>query len=112
MRRRPGRLSGGELQRAALARALLARPRVLVCDEITSGLDALTRRHILGILTALVRDRGDLSLVLITHDLDTAALAHRIAVLDAGEIVEQGPARRVLTSPSHPFTVSLMGRRN
>ncbi len=112
VRRRPGRLSGGELQRAALARALLARPRVLVCDEITSGLDTLTRRHILGILTALVRDRGDLSLVLITHDLDTAALAHRIAVLDAGEIVEQGPARRVLASPSHPFTVSLMGRRN
>ncbi|SDD50196.1 peptide/nickel transport system ATP-binding protein [Streptomyces prasinopilosus] len=112
VRRRPGRLSGGELQRAALARALLARPRVLVCDEITSGLDTLTRRHLLGLLTALVRDRGDLSLVLITHDLDTAALAHRIAVLDAGEIVEQGPARRVLTAPSHPFTVSLMGRRN
>ncbi|GAA4943272.1 hypothetical protein GCM10023238_06460 [Streptomyces heliomycini] len=82
--RHPGRLSGGELQRAALARALLARPRVLVCDEITSGLDTLTRRGILDVLTALVRDRDQLSLVLITHDLDTAALAHRIAVLDAG----------------------------
>ncbi|MFI2506205.1 ABC transporter ATP-binding protein [Streptomyces sp. NPDC018972] len=105
--RHPGRLSGGELQRAALARALLARPRVLVCDEITSGLDTLTRRGILDVLTALVRDRGDLSLVLITHDLDTAALAHRVAVLDAGELVEQGPARQVLTAPSHPFTVSL-----
>ncbi|MEV5905319.1 ATP-binding cassette domain-containing protein [Streptomyces sp. NPDC052127] len=108
VRRRPGQLSGGELQRAALARALLARPRVLLCDEITSGLDPITRRDILGILTALLRDRDDLSLVLITHDLNTAALAHRIAVLDAGEIVEQGPARRVLTAPSHPFTVSLM----
>ncbi|MFI1422648.1 ABC transporter ATP-binding protein [Streptomyces sp. NPDC020731] len=106
--RRPGRLSGGELQRAALARALLARPRVLVCDEITSGLDTLTRRGILDVLTALVRGRGDLSLVLITHDLDTAALAHRVAVLDAGELVEQGPARQVLTAPGHPFTVSLM----
>ncbi|MFE6826293.1 ABC transporter ATP-binding protein [Streptomyces sp. NPDC057690] len=107
VRRRPGQLSGGELQRAALARALLARPRVLLCDEITSGLDPVTRRDILGILTALLRDRDDLSLVLITHDLNTAALAHRIAVLDAGEIVEQGPAQRVLTAPSHPFTVSL-----
>ncbi|CQR60849.1 ABC transporter ATP-binding protein [Streptomyces leeuwenhoekii] len=108
VRRRPGGLSGGELQRAALARALLARPRVLVCDEITSGLDTVTRRGILDTLTALVRDRDDLSLVLITHDLDTAALAHRVAVLDAGALVEQGPARRVLTEPRHPFTVSLM----
>ncbi|MFC9125761.1 ABC transporter ATP-binding protein [Streptomyces sp. NPDC057099] len=107
VRRRPGELSGGELQRAALARALLARPRVLVCDEITSGLDTVTRRGILDLLTALVRDRDDLALVLITHDLDTAALAHRIAVLDAGELVEQGPARRVLTEPHHPFTAAL-----
>ncbi|MGW0949003.1 ABC transporter ATP-binding protein [Streptomyces sp. NPDC002623] len=108
VRRRPGQLSGGELQRAALARALLARPRVLICDEITSGLDPITRRGILGILTALLHERDDLSLVLITHDLNTAALAHRIAVLDAGELVEQGPARRVLTAPRHPFTVSLV----
>ncbi|MGW7509445.1 ABC transporter ATP-binding protein [Streptomyces massasporeus] len=106
-RRRPGELSGGELQRAALARALLARPRVLICDEITSGLDTVTRRGLLDLLTALVRDHGDLSLVLITHDLDTAALAHRIAVLDAGELVEQGPAQRVLTEPRHPLTVAL-----
>ncbi|GGS36369.1 ABC transporter ATP-binding protein [Streptomyces violaceus] len=107
VRRRPGELSGGELQRAALARSLLARPRVLVCDEITSGLDTVTRRGILDLLTALVRDRDDLALVLITHDLDTAALAHRIAVLDAGELVEQGPARKVLTEPRHPFTAAL-----
>ncbi|WP_107052990.1 ABC transporter ATP-binding protein [Streptomyces sp. NRRL S-337] len=106
--RRPGQLSGGELQRAALARALLARPRVLICDEITSGLDTVTRRGILDTLTALLRDREDLSLILITHDLATAALAHRIAVLDAGEVVEQGPARQLLTDPRHPFTISLM----
>ncbi|MEV6168557.1 ATP-binding cassette domain-containing protein [Streptomyces sp. NPDC051954] len=107
-RRRPPRLSGGELQRAALARALLAHPRVLICDEITSGLDTVTRRGILDVLERLLRERDDLSLVLITHDLDTARLAHRIAVLDAGELVEQGPAERVLTAPEHPFTVSLM----
>ncbi|MET9679191.1 ABC transporter ATP-binding protein [Streptomyces coeruleorubidus] len=105
--RRPGELSGGELQRAALARALLAHPRVLVCDEITSGLDTVTRRAILDLLAALVRDRDDLALVLITHDLDAASVAHRIAVLDAGEIVELGPSQRILTEPRHPFTVSL-----
>ncbi|MEU3888503.1 ATP-binding cassette domain-containing protein [Streptomyces sp. NPDC029041] len=106
-RRRPGELSGGELQRAALARALLARPRVLVCDEITSGLDTVSRRGLLDLLAGLVRDRGDLALVLITHDLDTAALAHRIAVLDAGELVEQGPAQQILTAPRHPLTTAL-----
>ncbi|MBQ0851617.1 ABC transporter ATP-binding protein [Streptomyces sp. BH-SS-21] len=104
----PARLSGGELQRAALARALLARPRVLVCDELTSGLDTVTRRGLLDLLATLLRDRDDLSLVLITHDLDTARLATRIAVLDGGEVVEQGPARDVLTAPAHPFTVSLV----
>ncbi|MEU5079945.1 MULTISPECIES: ABC transporter ATP-binding protein [Streptomyces] len=109
VRRGPARLSGGELQRAALARALLARPRVLICDEITSGLDTVTRRGILDTLAGLLRERRDLSLVLITHDLGTAAaLAARIAVLDGGEVVEEGPAQRVLGSPEHPFTVSLL----
>ncbi|MGV9641022.1 ABC transporter ATP-binding protein [Streptomyces sp. NPDC004822] len=107
--RRPGGLSGGELQRAALARALLARPRVLICDEITSGLDPLTRRGILDMLTGLVGDRGALSLVLITHDLSTAALADRVAVLDGGELVEEGPTREVLAAPAHPFTIALTG---
>ncbi|WP_369173183.1 ABC transporter ATP-binding protein [Streptomyces sp. R28] len=107
-RRRPDELSGGELQRAALARALLARPRVLICDEVTSGLDTVTRRGILDVLAGLVGEGDELSLVLITHDLDTARLAHRIAVLDAGELVEQGAAQRVLTKPRHPFTISLM----
>ncbi|MDU0300252.1 ABC transporter ATP-binding protein [Streptomyces sp. PAL114] len=109
VRRRPGGLSGGELQRAALARALLARPRVLLCDEITSGLDTVTRRDILRALTELVRERADMSVVLITHDLETAGLAHRLAVLDAGEVVEQGSAQAVLAAPRHPFTRSLVG---
>ncbi|MEU4205801.1 ATP-binding cassette domain-containing protein [Streptomyces sp. NPDC026294] len=105
---RPGRLSGGELQRAALARALLARPRVLVCDEITSGLDTVTRRTILAVLDRLLHDQPDLALVWITHDLGTAARADRILVLDAGDVVEQGPVTRVLTAPGHPFTAALV----
>ncbi|MGC5395655.1 ABC transporter ATP-binding protein [Streptomyces sp. DT20] len=99
VRRRPGLLSGGELQRAALARALLARPRVLICDEITSGLDAITRRRLLDLLAALLRERPELALVLITHDLATAATAARIAVMDAGRLIEQGPADQVLAVP-------------
>lgn len=105
----PARLSGGELQRAALARALLARPRVLVCDEIASGLDTFARRSLLGLLAELLRSGAVPALVLITHDLDAAALADRVAVLENGEIVETGAAADVLTAPRHPFTVELTG---
>ncbi|WP_331766434.1 ATP-binding cassette domain-containing protein [Embleya sp. NBC_00896] len=114
--RRPSALSGGELQRAALARALLARPRVLVCDEVTSGLDATTRHDLLDLLADL-REHGGLALVFITHDLSAAArIADRIAVVDAGLLIEQGPTRQLLTAPRHEFTRSLVhagrGRRN
>ncbi|MFE6041510.1 ABC transporter ATP-binding protein [Streptomyces sp. NPDC056452] len=109
VRRLPGRLSGGELQRAALARALLARPRVLVCDEITSGLDPVARRSLLDLLAAPVRRVNGLGIVLVTHDLDTAARAERIVVLDGGEVVEEGTGEQILTAPSHPFTVALLG---
>ena len=106
--RRPAGLSGGELQRAALARALLAEPKVLVCDEITSVLDPLTRNLVLGVLARL-RDHRELTLVFITHDVPAAAaLADRIAVLDAGRVVEQGPAHRVINEPRHPFTRTLL----
>ncbi|MFD0163095.1 ABC transporter ATP-binding protein [Streptomyces decoyicus] len=109
VRRKPAELSGGELQRAALARALLARPRVLLCDEITSGLDTVARRNLRTLLADLLRTHPDLSLVLITHDRDTAALAARTAVLDHGRLVEQGPTDQLLTDPRHPLTASLLG---
>ncbi|MFG3050100.1 ABC transporter ATP-binding protein [Kitasatospora sp. NPDC048239] len=84
--RRPGSLSGGELQRAALARALIVRPAVLICDEITSGLDAATRAAVLDRLAAL-RGRTGLALLLITHDLTAAdALADAVAVLADGRL--------------------------
>ncbi|WFB11934.1 ATP-binding cassette domain-containing protein [Streptomyces sp. LX-29] len=108
VRRRPGALSGGELQRAALARALLARPRVLICDEVTSGLDPVTRRDVLDLLAALPRERRGMALLLITHDLDAAALGGRVVVLDGGEVVESGPTREVLAAPRHPFTAALV----
>ncbi|MGW2006556.1 ABC transporter ATP-binding protein [Streptomyces nigrescens] len=108
VRRRPAQLSGGELQRAALARALLARPRVLICDEITSGQDSVTRRNLRTLLADLVRTHPEMSLVLITHDRDTATLAARIAVLDDGHLVEQGPTGQLLTAPRHPLTAALL----
>ncbi|MFJ8574170.1 ABC transporter ATP-binding protein [[Kitasatospora] papulosa] len=109
VRRRPGLLSGGELQRAALARALLAEPRVIVCDEITSGLDPVTRRSLLNLLGALMSRQDAPAVVLITHDLDTAAPADRVAVLDGGAVVEEGTSEQILNAPRHPFTVALVG---
>ncbi|MFH0516121.1 hypothetical protein ACHBTE_02950 [Streptomyces sp. M41] len=96
-------------RRCALGLAVPAVPLlVLICDEVTSGLDAVTRRGILDVLAGRVGAGDDLSLVLITHDLDAARPAHRIAVLDAGGLVEQGPAHQILTAPRHPFTISLV----
>ncbi|MEV4456209.1 ATP-binding cassette domain-containing protein [Microbispora sp. NPDC049633] len=104
-RRRPGALSGGELQRAALARALLAHPDVLICDEITSSLDPVTQSEVLDLLTGL-----DLTLIVISHDLPVAArIADRVAVVHEGRLVEHGPADRVLHHPSHPVTRALTG---
>ncbi|GGL37710.1 ABC transporter ATP-binding protein [Planomonospora parontospora] len=103
--RRPDALSGGELQRAALARALLARPDVLICDEITSGLDPVTQAETLDLLTGL-----DLTLIVISHDLPMAVrIADRVAVVHEGRLVEHGPAERVLRHPSHPVTRALTG---
>ncbi|MFF3766341.1 ABC transporter ATP-binding protein [Streptomyces sp. NPDC001922] len=111
-RRRPAGLSGGELQRAALARALLARPRVLVCDEITSGLDTVTR-HAIGELLRRQRDEAGTALVLVTHDLAVAAgLADTVAVVEAGRVVEQGRADQLWSAPAHPFTRELLAAAN
>ncbi|MGH3861920.1 ABC transporter ATP-binding protein [Actinokineospora sp.] len=104
-RRRPAGLSGGELQRAALVRALLARPEVLVCDEITSGLDTITQAGLLDLLAGL-----PCTVVLISHDLGVVSrLADRIVVLDKGKVVEHGDAHDVLRDPRHPVTIGLLG---
>lgn len=106
--RRPARLSGGERQRVNLARALAAGPSVLVCDEITSALDAEIGTAVLDLLDELRRTLG-LAVVLVTHDLAAVArCADDVVVLDAGRMVERGPAGRVLAEPRHAVTRELV----
>lgn len=105
--RLPAALSGGELQRAALVRAALAEPEVLLCDEITSGLDKVTERELLDVLAGL-QERTGCAVVLITHDLGLAArFTQRLLVLDGGRVVEEGGSARVLADPSHRVTREL-----
>ncbi|MEV5966246.1 ATP-binding cassette domain-containing protein [Kribbella sp. NPDC051952] len=105
--RPPSRLSGGELQRAALARAVLAHPDVLICDEITTALDDHGTALVVELLTEL-KDRGT-ALIWIGHDLGlVAALADQVMVIDAGRVVEQGPPDRVMTQPVSELTRRLV----
>ena len=107
-RRVPGRLSGGQRQRALLARALVAEPRLLICDEPVSALDAANRNHVLRLLLNL-RDESGVAALIITHDLHSlAGVADRVAVLHTGRLVEQGPVREVLDAPQHPYTRRLL----
>lgn len=107
-RRYPHALSGGQRQRVAIARALAVEPRIILADEPTSMLDVATRLEIMNQLRALCDAHG-IAILFVTHDLPSARyLADRILVLYAGHVVEQGPAREVLTSPSHPYTRLLL----
>ncbi len=102
------RLSGGQRQRAFLAIALAGDPALLIADEPTASLDATVAADVLDLLDRLRRERG-LSLLLITHDLASAARrADRVLVLYAGRIAEEGPARSVLLEPRHPYTRALL----
>ncbi|ASU77780.1 ABC transporter ATP-binding protein [Actinopolyspora erythraea] len=97
--RRPAELSGGQLQRAALARALLAEPAVLICDEITAAQDMVNQSGLLALLRE-VTERSGTGLVLISHDLAAVApLADEILVMAQGRCVEQAPTGRLLDSP-------------
>ncbi len=107
----PHQLSGGQRQRVAIARALACEPDLLVCDEAVSALDAHHRRGVLDLLARLKRERG-LALLFVTHDLAAAAaVAERIAVLEAGRIVELGDAAEVLAHPRHAHAQALVAAR-
>jgi peptide/nickel transport system ATP-binding protein len=106
--RYPGGLSGGERQRAAIARALVTAPDVLVCDEVTSALDVSVQAAILDLL-ALVRRELGTAMLFVTHNVALAReVADRIAVLQDGRIVEQGPVEDVLAAPQHAYTRELL----
>jgi peptide/nickel transport system ATP-binding protein len=109
--RYPHQFSGGQRQRIAIARALATDPDLLVCDEAVSALDAHHPRRHPRLLAQLKRERG-LALLFVTHDLAAAAaVAERIAVLEAGRIVESGPTAQVLRAPQHAHTRALLAAR-
>jgi peptide/nickel transport system ATP-binding protein len=106
--REPHTLSGGQKQRVNLARALAATPALILCDEVTSALDAAVRDSMIALLQRLKRELG-LSYLFISHDLSTVAgFADRVAVLYQGRIVEQGAATTTLEAPTHPYTRDLI----
>ncbi|MDR6935528.1 methionine ABC transporter ATP-binding protein [Luteibacter sp. 3190] len=103
-RKYPAQLSGGQKQRVGIARALASQPKILLCDEATSALDPQTTASVLELLADINRRLG-LTIVLITHEMDVIRrVCDRVAVLDAGQVVESGPVADVFLHPRHPTT--------
>ena len=104
----PHQFSGGQRQRILIAMALLNRPRLLIADEPTTALDVTVQAQILALLAQLQREYG-LTMLFISHDLAVVGkVAHRVAVMRAGQIVETGPVQQVLLHPQHEYTRSLL----
>jgi ABC-type oligopeptide transport system ATPase subunit len=103
----PHELSGGQLQRTAIARALVSSPALIIADEPVSMVDASLRMSIVNLFKSL-RDELKVSIIYITHDLATAYyISDRVMIMQKGKVVETGPARDVLSNPRHPYTVLL-----
>lgn len=108
IRKYPHQFSGGQLQRVAIASALMCHPKVLIADEPTTALDVTVQAGVLRLLRGLCDELG-LSIMLITHDLGVmSALADRIAVMRYGQIVEEGHRRQIITDPQHDYTKALI----
>jgi peptide/nickel transport system ATP-binding protein len=106
--RYPHEFSGGQRQRICIARALAVNPQVIVCDEPTSALDVSVQAQILNLLKSLQQSMG-LSYLFITHDISVVSyLAHEVAVMYLGKVVEKGTVEEILDHPSHPYTKSLL----
>jgi len=104
----PAALSGGQKQRVGIARALAASPALLLCDEATSALDPETTRSILALLQSLNQKLG-ITILLITHEMEVIKkIAHRVAVINAGEIIEEGPVWQVFAHPQSQLTRTLL----
>ena len=108
LKRYPHELSGGQQQRVAIAMALAGEPDVLLLDEPTTGLDVTTQAHILELLRDLAAETGT-AMLYVSHDLGAIArVSDRVAVMYAGEFVLEGPARRLLKQPAHPYARGLL----
>ena len=104
----PHQMSGGQQQRVVIAMAVAGRPRVVVLDEPTTGLDVTTQWRILGLLREL-RDRFGTAMLYVSHDLAALAqICDRVAVMYAGRIVEVAPTRALFAAPRHPYTRALL----
>jgi peptide/nickel transport system ATP-binding protein len=105
----PHQLSGGQKQRIMIAMALACRPRLIVADEPTTALDVMVQAQVLDLLTQIVRETG-VGMVFISHDLSVlGTTCDRVAVMYAGQIVEEGPASQVFDDPKHPYARALAG---